>query len=83
MVEVDGPTGRYTVLCRFRDEKGFCTGRYEGYSCIEDRCPFYRMILDGRCGYLRDGGYCTYYKRFHCPGLGKCDVTFGMKIVRE
>ena len=77
------PAGRYTVYCRFRDEDGMCTGRYSGYACIEDRCPFYRMIIEGECKYLRDKGYCTYYKRFHCPGLGNCEVTFGMKIIKE
>ena len=72
----------FKVECRFREEDGKCSGRYDGYVCIEEKCPFYRMIMKGECEYLKDG-YCTYYKRFKCPGLGKCDATFGMKRSKE
>ncbi|MDG6220157.1 MAG: hypothetical protein QCI38_01750 [Candidatus Thermoplasmatota archaeon] len=70
------------VECRYKDQDGNCTGRYDGYACLEMQCPFYRMIMEGKCGYIRDG-YCTYYKRFGCPGLGKCEATFGMRLVEK
>ena len=62
------------VKCKYLDQDGKCTWRYEGYACIEDRCPYYIRIITEKCEYMRDDGYCLKFKRFYCAGVGNCDT---------
>ncbi|GEM_PF-3017080 len=67
------------LQCMYLDENGMCTGRYRGFACLENRCPFYERIIKNECPFRRGDGYCTVYGRFYCPGTGMCEITFRIK----
>ena len=62
------------VKCKYLDEEGKCTWRYDGYRCIEEKCPYYLRITTEKCEYMGEDGYCKRYKRFYCAGVGHCDT---------
>lgn len=62
--------------CSFENENGECTGNYDGFGCIKDKCEIYGLSMlraDNRkvCSYNQDN-YCARFKKFNCPGVENC-----------
>ena len=60
--------------CGYLDNDGQCTHIYKGFACVWERCEYYKKIIDVQCPYKEGRGYCTKFKRFHCPGEDKCEA---------
>ena len=49
---------------------GKCSGKYEGFSCIKEKCKADRRT---RCEFCTpEGFYCLKYRRFECVGAENC-----------
>lgn len=62
--------------CKYEDPDGWCTGKYRGFACIEDRCPLFleEDTSGDECEYsVNNGFYCRKYSKFYCAGIGNCD----------
>ena len=64
---------KFNFDCPYRDDKGICHWKYEGYGCIEEKCEYYRMVTTGKCKYYNNG-FCEKYGAFFCAGPGFCDT---------
>jgi len=62
------------LKCKYLDGDGKCTGKYEGFRCIEDKCQYYIRITTQVCEHLTAEGYCKKYRKFYCAGIGNCDT---------
>ena len=60
------------VDCKYRDKDGWCHWKYEGFKCIEEKCPYYQRLVSGECEHF-DNGFCRKYQKFFCPGIGRCE----------
>lgn len=63
------------MVCIHDDGNGWCTGRYEGFGCIQGVCEDYssKESDSGFCSGIVGGGtYCFKYNRFYCAGKENC-----------
>ncbi len=59
------------MKCRFRTRDNLCTGKYEGFACIEKQCAYFAEAQ--KCEHHETtGDYCRRYGRFGCVGKDCC-----------
>jgi hypothetical protein len=58
------------MRCDFLAADGKCTGQYNGFGCIKDKCKAEKRK---RCEFSTpEGFYCMKYQRFECVGSENC-----------
>ena len=58
------------MRCDYLEPDGKCSGQYQGFYCIKDKC---RADRRRHCEFSTpEGFYCSKYKRFECVGSENC-----------
>ena len=58
------------MRCDFLGPDGKCSGEYNGFGCIKEKCKADRRK---HCEFSTpEGFYCSKYKRFECVGAENC-----------
>lgn len=60
------------MRCDKLTPEGKCSGKYEGFGCIKEKCKADRRT---RCEFCTpEGFYCLKYRRFECVGAENCST---------
>jgi hypothetical protein len=68
--------------CAHLDQEGKCHGRYDGFTCIKEKC---RADKGDRCSWsTEEGFYCMKFNRFECIGRENCGTLDDyMRFIRH
>ncbi len=72
--------------CRLQDSNGWCTGPYEGFGCIKDKCYVFRETkrkLSECPDLIEEGLYCAKYESPLCTFGAPCDTLEEYMASRE
>jgi hypothetical protein len=74
------------MRCKYEDEKGWCTGRLEGFACVGEKCcdhPDFPEKNDECPEEAVNGAYCHRYNKFFCAGRNHCsDHDYFIKMMK-
>ncbi|MBI5000437.1 MAG: hypothetical protein HZB92_02775 [Euryarchaeota archaeon] len=64
------------MSCRFLGKGNACTGMYQGFACIGDRCAYLTGGAND-CAHLVSPSYCKKTGKFKCAGPTVCEHFAG------